>query len=86
MTAFDRQELTSSGGPAGDLRVRVTGLGEWGIRIAELLDGDGVTSFARRTRTSSSAGSKGWMMKSSAPADRPATMSCVRVWPVSRMK
>lgn len=46
MTAFDRQELTSSSGPAGDLRVRVTGLGEWGIRIAELLDGDGVTSRA----------------------------------------
>ncbi|HET9332925.1 MAG TPA: HD domain-containing phosphohydrolase [Gemmatimonadota bacterium] len=46
MTAFDRQELTSSGGPTGDLRVRVTGLGEWGIRIAELLDGDGVTSRA----------------------------------------
>jgi hypothetical protein len=46
MTSFDRQELTSSGGPAGDLRVRVSGLGEWGIRIAELLDGDGVTSRA----------------------------------------
>ena len=46
MTTFDRQELTSSGGPAGDLRVRVTGLGEWGIRIAELLDGDGVVSRA----------------------------------------
>ena len=46
MTAFDRQDLTSSGGPSGDLRVRVTGLGEWGIRIAELLEGEGMTSRA----------------------------------------
>lgn len=46
MTAFDRQDLTSSGTPSGDLRVRVTGLGEWGIRIAELLDGDGLASRA----------------------------------------
>jgi HD-GYP domain-containing protein (c-di-GMP phosphodiesterase class II) len=46
MTAFDRQELTPSGGPSGDLRVRVTGLGEWGIRIAELLEGEGMTSRA----------------------------------------
>ena len=46
MTASERQDLAPADVAPGDLRVRVTGLGEWGVRIAELLDGDGLPARA----------------------------------------
>lgn len=46
MTSFDRQDSSPHEGPPGELRVRVTGLGEWGTRIAELLDDSGLPARA----------------------------------------
>jgi len=46
MTSIDRQSPPPHGSPAGDVRVRVIGLGEWGTRIAELFEDEGLTARA----------------------------------------
>jgi HD-GYP domain-containing protein (c-di-GMP phosphodiesterase class II) len=46
MTSIDRQDPSPKGSPPAELRVRVTGLGEWGTRIAELLDDTGLPARA----------------------------------------
>jgi HD-GYP domain-containing protein (c-di-GMP phosphodiesterase class II) len=46
MTSFDRQDPPPHESPSGELRVRVTGLGEWGTRIAELLSDSGLPARA----------------------------------------
>ncbi|HYO47884.1 MAG TPA: HD domain-containing phosphohydrolase [Gemmatimonadota bacterium] len=52
MTSFDRQDPSPHESPSGELRVRVTGLGEWGTRIAELLDDSGLAARAVDTAAS----------------------------------
>ena len=52
MISPDRHDPTHHENPLGDLRVRVTGLGEWGTRIAELLDDDGLGARAVDTSAS----------------------------------
>jgi HD-GYP domain-containing protein (c-di-GMP phosphodiesterase class II) len=51
MVASERQDPSPHVSPSG-LRVRVTGLGEWGTRIAELLDDDGMAARAVDTSPS----------------------------------
>jgi HD-GYP domain-containing protein (c-di-GMP phosphodiesterase class II) len=62
MTSIDRQDPSPPGSSLGELRVRVTGLGEWGTRIAELLDDTGLP--ARAVDTASS------VLRSSLDSDR----------------
>jgi HD-GYP domain-containing protein (c-di-GMP phosphodiesterase class II) len=52
MISPDRHDPALHENPLGDLRVRVTGLGEWGTRIAELLDHDGLSARAVDTSAS----------------------------------
>ncbi|MGH7566857.1 MAG: HD-GYP domain-containing protein, partial [Gemmatimonadota bacterium] len=52
MTSFDRQDPSPHENPSGELRVRVTGLGEWGTRVAELLDDSGLAARAVDTAAS----------------------------------
>lgn len=52
MTSFDRQGPSPHENSSGGLRVRVTGLGEWGTRIAELLDDSGLAARAVDTAAS----------------------------------
>lgn len=46
MTSIDRQDPSMPEAPLPELRVRVTGLGEWGTRIAELLGDSGLDARA----------------------------------------
>jgi hypothetical protein len=46
MTSMDRQDPSAPEAPLAELRVRVTGLGEWGTRIAELLGDSGLDARA----------------------------------------
>ncbi len=46
MTSMDRQDPSTPEAPLAELRVRVTGLGEWGTRIAELLGDSGLEARA----------------------------------------
>ena len=46
MTSMDRQDTSMPEVPLAELRVRVTGLGEWGTRIAELLGDSGLEARA----------------------------------------
>ena len=46
MTSMDRQDPSMPEAPLAELRVRVTGLGEWGTRIAELLGDSGLEARA----------------------------------------
>ena len=62
MTVSERQDLAPADVAPGDLRVRVTGRGEWGMRIAELLDGDGLPARAIDTGAA--------VLRSSVPAER----------------
>ena len=62
MTSIDRQDPSPPGSSLGELRVRVTGLGEWGTRIAELLNDTGLP--ARAVDTTSS------VLRSSLDSDR----------------
>ena len=46
MTSMDRPDPSMPEAPLAELRVRVTGLGEWGTRIAELLGDSGLEARA----------------------------------------
>jgi HD-GYP domain-containing protein (c-di-GMP phosphodiesterase class II) len=46
MNSIDRQSPSPQASPTADLRARVVGLGEWGTRIAELFEDEGVKSRA----------------------------------------